>query len=292
MDFPETDRARPGLAFSEKLHTWLLLGRVSNLPTVWSNCLAACWLGGWNSPGAVLALCLGGSLLYVGGMFLNDACDVTFDAEFRRERPIVAGKVSQGFAAATAAGLLGAGVILLSNIQSRTLGFAVALAIAIIVYDTTHKRISFGPLLMATCRLLLYLTAASAGLTGLTPRAVLFAIALAIYVAGLSYLARGESNGSPASRAWWQLLLLAPVIAAFAAEFSIGTLLRSIPFVACVGFGLFLTRRRVSHAVGILLAGIVSLDLLAVSSNSFGINLGFLALFAVTLLSQRYVPAS
>ena len=29
-----------------KLRTLLILGRVSNLPTVWSDCLAAWWLGG------------------------------------------------------------------------------------------------------------------------------------------------------------------------------------------------------------------------------------------------------
>ena len=79
------------LALSGKLRAWMVLGRISNLPTVWSNCLAGCWLGGWNTPGAVLLLCLGSTLLYTGGMFLNDVCDVDFDAEFRRDRPIVSG---------------------------------------------------------------------------------------------------------------------------------------------------------------------------------------------------------
>src|SRR5260221_167869 len=40
--------------FVRKLRTLLILGRVSNLPTVWSNCLAGWWLGGggnfWKLP--------------------------------------------------------------------------------------------------------------------------------------------------------------------------------------------------------------------------------------------------
>jgi hypothetical protein len=34
-----------------KLRTLLVLGRVSNLPTVWSNCLAGWWLGGGGNFG-------------------------------------------------------------------------------------------------------------------------------------------------------------------------------------------------------------------------------------------------
>ena len=56
--------------------TLLVLGRVSNLPTVWSNCLAA-WLlnfgAAWNNFYVLLA---GTTMLYVGGMYLNDAFDV------------------------------------------------------------------------------------------------------------------------------------------------------------------------------------------------------------------------
>ena len=69
MDSAATSQPRASLALSEKLNAWLVLGRVSNLPTVWSNCLAGCWLGGWNRPGPVLLL-FGGTLLYTAGMFL------------------------------------------------------------------------------------------------------------------------------------------------------------------------------------------------------------------------------
>ena len=78
------------------LRTLLVLGRTSNLPTVWSNCLAAWWLGGGVQLGALAGVLLGTTLLYLGGMYLNDAFDAGFDAQYRRERPIPSGAISAG----------------------------------------------------------------------------------------------------------------------------------------------------------------------------------------------------
>ena len=95
------------------LRTLLVLGRVSNLPTVWSNCLAGWWLGSvryeavahsgydaanlvpdishfWKLPLMLLSV----SLLYTGGMFLNDAFDEEYDRLRRPERPIPSGKIT------------------------------------------------------------------------------------------------------------------------------------------------------------------------------------------------------
>src|SRR5947199_6025840 len=74
--------------------TLLDLGRVSNLPTVWSNCLAGWLLGGGGPAWRFALLCFGATCLYVGGMYLNDAFDVEFDREFRRDRPIPSGAIS------------------------------------------------------------------------------------------------------------------------------------------------------------------------------------------------------
>lgn len=65
------------------------LGRVSNLPTVWSNVLAGAALAGAAgvSPPALVALMIAISLFYVGGMWLNDAFDAEIDARERPERP-------------------------------------------------------------------------------------------------------------------------------------------------------------------------------------------------------------
>src|SRR5438094_889537 len=70
------------------VRTLLMLGRVSNLPTVWSNCLAGWLLGGGGLALRFVLLCVGATCLYIGGMYLNDAFDFEFDRAFRRERPI------------------------------------------------------------------------------------------------------------------------------------------------------------------------------------------------------------
>src|SRR5215831_8695630 len=75
------------------LRTLLILGRVSTLPTVWSNCLAGWWLGGTGRFKTLPWLLFGGTFLYLGGAFLNDAFDADFDQEHRRTRPIPGGAI-------------------------------------------------------------------------------------------------------------------------------------------------------------------------------------------------------
>ena len=70
------------------------LGRVSNLPTVWTNMLTGVVLAGGTLDDArawLLAAAL--SLFYIAGMYLNDAFDADIDAVERPERPIPAGRV-------------------------------------------------------------------------------------------------------------------------------------------------------------------------------------------------------
>jgi len=77
-----------------RLRTLLVLGRVSNLPTVWSNSLAGWWLSGQGNFWKLPFLFLGVSALYTGGMFLNDAFDAEFDRQRRPGRPIPSGAIS------------------------------------------------------------------------------------------------------------------------------------------------------------------------------------------------------
>src|ERR671936_2311779 len=99
------------------LITLLTLGRVSNLPTVWTNVLAGAVLAGgtWHDGRTVIVL-VAMSLFYVGGMYLNDYFDRGIDARERPERPIPAGDVAADLVAAIGFGLLAAGVVLLAAI--------------------------------------------------------------------------------------------------------------------------------------------------------------------------------
>ena len=291
MDPGEISRTQAGVTLQGTVRAWLVLARASNLPTVWSNCFAAYWLGGWGSSATLLLLCVAATLLYTGGMFLNDVCDVVFDQQYKPERPIIGGRVRRHVVATAALALLLAGVSLLAAINFRALLFGAALALVIVAYDLVHKRISWAPVLMAACRFLLYMAAASAGQGGLTPRALGFAVGLGLYVVGLSYLARGESRAISTSLPWL-LMLFAPVIIGLALNFSAFTVLCSMLLLFWILYGRTVAKENVGRAVAILLAGIVLVDLLAVSPFSVLPWLGFIALFGAALLFQRYVPAT
>ena len=291
MDSGETSRTQAGVTLQGTVRAWLVLARASNLPTVWSNCVAAYWLGGWGSSATLLLLCVAATLLYTGGMFLNDVCDVVFDQQYKPERPIIGGRVRRHVVATAALALLLAGVSLLAAINFRALLFGAALALVIVAYDLVHKRIAWAPVLMAACRFLLYMAAASAGQGGLTPRALGFAVGLGLYIVGLSYLARGESRAISTSLPWL-LMLFAPVIIGLALNFTALTVLCAIPLLFWILYGRAVAKENVGRAVAILLAGIVLVDLVAVSPFSFLPWLGFIALFGAALFFQRYVPAT
>ncbi len=277
----------------------LILGRVSNLPTVWSNCLAGWFLAGAGNAGDLPWLFVGATSLYVGGMFLNDAFDVGFDRQHRQTRPIPSGAISSqavwiwGFA-----WLIG-GVACLSQIGWRTGGLGLGLAMNILIYDATHKRISFAPVLMGGCRFLLYLVAAATAGKGVTSLAVWFGLALGGYIVGLSYLARRESgSGAGAYMRIWPLMLLAgPVGAAVALHgFREGPLLLSavllLWMIRCLRYTFQSLERNISRTVSGLLAGIVLVDWLAASDAPREMGFVFIGLFLTALLLQRFVPAT
>jgi hypothetical protein len=278
--------------------TLLILGRTSNLPTVWSNCLAGWWLGGHQHAGRLPALLLGGTLLYAGGMYLNDAFDVEFDSQFRRERPIPSGVITRTAVWQIGLALLGAGMVCLFLLGKVTADLAVLLALAILAYDAVHKLITVSPLLMAACRFLLYLVAASTGAEGVTGEAVWCGFALAAYVVGLSCLARKET--SRGGLHYWPCYLLATPVA-LAMILNTGGLLTSALLVSAV-FALWVARclryafasaeRNIGHSVAGLLAGIVWVDWLAVVTAPRPFALLFIGLFATALYFQRTVPAT
>lgn len=279
--------------------TLLVLGRVSNLPTVWTNCLAAWLLAGGGDPKRLALLLPGVSCLYVGGMFLNDACDADFDRQHRQERPIPSGHITQHAVWAWASALLLVGLAAISFLGMKPLGVALALTATIVAYDLWHKKHPLTLGLMAGCRFLLYALAAVAAAGGVSTRVLAAAGGLAGYVLGISLLARNESGNARPPR-WPLLLLLAPVI-------PVARQLITSPTPAaapgCIMFGLWLTATLVplwqpnaspGRAVGRLLAGLVLVDFLQVSplAPAGPVAVGAFGLFVLTLLLQRRVPAT
>src|SRR5437764_12194616 len=77
--------------------TLLRLGRVSNLPTVWTNVIAAATISKAAADIADVALVgLAMTALDVGGMYLNDFFDRDIDAGELPGRPIHGGDIRAG----------------------------------------------------------------------------------------------------------------------------------------------------------------------------------------------------
>lgn len=286
-------------AIAPQLRTLLVLGRVSNLPTIWSNCLAGWWLSGGGNFWKLPFLFLGISALYTGGMFLNDAFDVEFDRQRRAARPIPAGKIPLAMVWRFGWAWLGLGVFCLLFLGKVAALLTLVLVICILIYNAAHKFITVSPWLMGLCRFWVYAIAGTTGLNGLDGWPVWCGAALALYVVGLSYIARREIFRGPVPY-WPLLLLLAPI--GLALLMDKGEAQKPALFVSLI-LALWLARcvRTVFQAGGInagrivsgLLAGIVFVDWLAIAPQCpqwLGGTL--LGLFAATIFFQRFVPAT
>jgi len=177
---------------------------VSNLPTVWTNVLVGLALGGWSGDRpwlAVLALAAG-SLLYTGGMLLNDVMDASWDRAHKRDRPIAEGRLSDRLAGSLAMGCLFGGVGLAASRGDQAAGFAGALVAAIVLYNWLHKRSPLAVVFMAGCRALLYPLAAFM-ISGEPVHAVWpVSAAVGVYTVLLTLAARREDRaGATVSRA-------------------------------------------------------------------------------------------
>jgi len=278
--------------------TALKLGRVSNLPTVWSNVIAGSALAGGAPLLWVVTVAIAISAMYVAGMFLNDAFDRNVDARERPDRPIPAGEVSVDAVVVVGASLLVAGVVALATVNDRVGLSGLLLALAIVLYDWNHKGNPVAPFVMGICRGLVYVAAASAAVPSLDADVLLPAAALAAYVAGLTFAARLESVDRIASL--WPLPLLAAPLVSVAATGSNLTLAGGVALAGIAVCGLRvlrLLRRRqtgdVSRAVALLIAAIALIDALFAATTEVNYaSIACLVCFALTLFLQRYIPAS
>ena len=236
------------------LKALLNVGRVSNLPTIWTNILAAAilaqaslvppalfhsdsgvvigsssqvWFQHWppHSIGFWLATMLALSMMYIGGMFLNDAFDARWDKNHNNPRPIMLGHISAQRVWLIGSSLMVFSVLLIGSLywqlqennnhlapyqQYYGLFAAILLAMTIIAYNAWHKIFAHSAVLMGACRLGVYLIAALL-LAQLTWQVSLAALSLLLYIAGLTYLARYE-HINRVSALWPLLLLCSPAM--------------------------------------------------------------------------------
>ena len=278
--------------------TALVLGRVSNLPTVWTNAGAGLALaGGELAPAPFLLLLVALSLFYTGGMYLNDAFDAAIDRRERAERPIPEGAVGEVtvWVAGWAQLAVGAGLVFLLDVRAGLA--ALVLAAAIVAYDAWHKRTRLSPLLMGLARMLVYVTAAAAAGAVWGAPVVGGALGLFGYVVGLTYAARQEAYDRLG--ALWPLAVLAVPFVVGLARLPAApvTGLFLLALVLWTGWALRLLMRRrrgdVPRAVASLIAGIALYDAVLIAGTGATVwAVAAVGGFALTLALQRLVPGT
>lgn len=271
----------------------LELARVSNLPTAWTNVIAAWLIAGGAWSGDLAWILLGASLLYSAGMMINDATDAKWDREHKKDRPIPSGRISaRAVWGIGLAGMgLGAGMCLVAGAQWW---WVLALVAAIFCYDFYHKPWPGSVIVMGACRTLLYVMTASA--LAITGQVWLWGALLGLYIVALSLVARAEANGqvSGFNRVWLYGVLLLPAVAAawLQGGRSFGVI---CAFVALVSTALREMRRggpHIGNAVGWLLAGIPLVDAMALSGSHPLVAIVFLFLPLLLKGWQRWVAAT
>lgn len=176
---------------------YLQLVRLPNVFTAAADSLAG-WLlvqGTFESPERWLPL-LGASMaIYAGGIALNDVMDYEVDVAERPNRPLPSGRVSRRTAAILATVLLGGGLVMagLSG-SSASLAVATGLVASVLAYDLGVKRSWLGPEVMGTCRGLNVLLGMSQSPNLGGPAAWLVAAAMALFVVGVTWISRSETE--------------------------------------------------------------------------------------------------
>jgi 4-hydroxybenzoate polyprenyltransferase len=303
-----------------KLHAFLTLGRVSNLPTVWTNCLAAWVLNRLGQqlplfelpntdaaqaltfqPEQWIWIFLGASLLYIAGTTLNDAFDEEYDRQYNRDRPIPAGilKCWEVWAVGFIQLVSGAAILYFkSGVSEIYLGM---LCMTILAYDAVHKKWAGSVLLMGGCRLFLWWTIATAGLDiahELSPLVLVWSMGLLLYIAGITFVARGEATGNLPAVPWPFMLLFVQVLLGLFFCVYTGRWI-TLVLVILLAYGIWigvlraqLKGRHIGRGVALWLALITLGDALAMGLVAPTWGLFALLGFPLSIMMQKKFPAT
>ena len=208
---------------------WFELMRLSNLPTVLSGAFVIT-LGGalrFVTFGDLVTMLVAISCFYAAGFIFNDVFDRHIDADERRHRPIPSGRIRTHSAVQIGVLLIAAGLLLVGTVDQLFhtpdsprgipggLLSAVLLVICMLLYNRFHAKSAWTVFLMAACRALVYVTCILVYLD--TPEQydlfvdyffsgqlvslplIFYIIAIFLYVAGFSRIARGEATPTSAA---------------------------------------------------------------------------------------------
>ncbi len=181
---------------STRIKSLCQLVRLPNVFTAAADSLAGFVIAGGRFHDSIdwIPLAFGSMAIYAAGIALNDRFDVEVDRAERPDRPIPSGRISIQFATRLAIFLFGLGFASTFLVGLNTALVAAGLIIAVISYDVGIRKSVFGPELMGLCRGLNLLLGLSAGSTGVDLFGGLIAIGLTIFITGVTWISRFETE--------------------------------------------------------------------------------------------------
>ena len=266
---------------------------------------------------AFLCLLAASTLLYWSGMIWNDFFDLDQDRKERPGRPLASGRISLSAAMLLGIAFMGIGLMLaffaglryendVLVIRWRSMQIAIALVIAIFLYDGVLKRTWAGPVMMGTCRFLNVLLGLS--ILGVWPPfwGWLLAIIIGLYIGGVTWFARTEAKVSSqpmlmgAGVVMLVSLVLALTVPALALESSINFQpSRFYPYILAAfgGFlGLMVCQAirqpqpvRVQSAIKCAILGLIVLDALLASAFVGSLGLLLIVLLIPGMILGRWL---
>lgn len=284
-----------------RISAYLKMSRLSNLPTVWTNILAAAVISQSELPEITLYVAL--SLFYIAGMLLNDALDASFDQQHRQERPIPKGVVSsiEVFWSSTFV-LIVANAILwwraFSQQSYPVIVGGLALSGAICAYNIWHKKYSWSFLWMALCRISVYgitffwLTSSFV----LPSTIIIFALGLGSYILGITFLASKEEK-TDRPPILGVIFLTLPILFGLGyvqSTLAVVSLLLLLVAVGCAIWIAYSKNIPTVYAILILLSGICLWDAFLIACFTQDISLWYTAMgcFFLTALGQKFIRGS
>lgn len=275
----------------------LELCRVSNLPTVISNCVAGSLVAEGILGLDLIFVLIGASLVYSGGMVMNDAVDFRYDKKFKKDRPIVSSKISLFSSWQLAILFLVSGSVFL-GIGSTSYFWVALLIVSIIFYNVFHKKFGITIYVMGFCRSLLYFIA---GYTlSLSNSVILWGLALGLYTAGITLVARGEDTDQKV-KIIGIILLTAPVFLSIycslvSLNLIVPIIFSSLALIVLILYSLRIINSenpgKIGKAVSLLIAGMCIVDSMAVSSVIGYQGLLFIFGVPIVLIFQRKIAGT
>lgn len=299
------------------VRSWLQLVRLPAVFTALADVCAGhvCKTQRFEPVGEFAALLFASACLYLAGMVFNDVFDRRRDGIGRPTRPLPSGRVQLLPAIVFGAILVAAGIGSATSVSRQAMLISLVLTGCILAYDGLLKATVLGPVAMGGCRFLNVMLGAAIDDVSTfvwAPPQLYVAVAIGLYVAGVTWFARTEERTS----ARWSLIgggVLANLgMAALAASYSGQTIvfpwqwageMRPAALVLLVlVIALTVDRRllsavmnpspaRVQAAVKLMLLSIITLDATAVLAASGNVMLALATALLVlpAILVGRWV---